>query len=94
MSATDISIPLELDHDVNEWSENDVELFLMANMKRYRLMNQDIQAVKLQRVSGFNLLDLTGADFGRCGLPVGPANTIVQLVNKLKVTKGLGMPGK
>ena len=58
MSVINISIPPEPDHDVNEWSENDVELFLMANMKQYRLMNQDIQAVKLQRVSGFNLLDL------------------------------------
>jgi len=94
MSATNIVVPPELDQDVSEWSEDDVEMFLMANIKKYGLIDTDIQAVRVQRVRGMDLLLLDGADFERCGILIGPARRIVALVEKLKVTKGLVRLGK
>jgi hypothetical protein len=92
--STNIAIPASLNPNVNKWNENDVEMFLMANMEEYGLMDTDIQAVKRQRVRGMDLLLLDATEFRRwCGIPIGPARRIVALVENLKVTKGL-VPSK
>ena len=79
MSATNIAIHPELDRDVNEWSEDHVEIFLTESKKKHRLEAEDIQNV---RIAGRNLLDFKAEDFERCRLPVEPSNSIVQLVQE------------
>jgi hypothetical protein len=89
MSAINIAVLLKLDQNVNKWNEDDVEMFLMANMEEYGLIDTNIQAVKMQRVRGMDLLLLDATEFRTCGIPIGPARRIVALVENLKVTKGL-----
>jgi hypothetical protein len=93
MSVTNIAVPLELDQNVRKWNEDDVGVFLMANMEENALIDTDIQAVKIQRVCGIDLLRLKVKQLKWCGIPIGPAERIVALVEKLKVAKGL-VPGK
>jgi len=68
-------------------------MFLVANVKKYRLIDTNIQAVKMQRVGGINLVRLKDKKLERWGILGGPAECIVALVEKLKVTKGLVKPG-
>jgi hypothetical protein len=94
MSATGIAVPPELDQDVSKWSEDDVETFLTANMEEYGLKDTVMQAVRVQEVRGKDLVRLDGEELERWGILGGPAERIVELVEELKVIKGLGMPGK
>jgi len=85
MSSTAITVPPELDQDVSKWREDDVETFLTANMEEYGLIDTDIQAVRVQRVRGRDLVLLDCADLESCGILVRPAKCIVALVEVLKV---------
>jgi hypothetical protein len=91
MSPLEVAVPLKLDQDVNRWNEDDVEMFLRANMKTYGLKDRDIQTVKNQRVCGIVLLDLDIDEFGSegFGLLGGPAICFGMLVRHLKVAKKL-----
>jgi hypothetical protein len=93
MSAANVVVPLELHQNVLKWSDGDVEMFLMANMKKYKLIDTDIQGVTKQRVNGRSLVRLRDEQLKRWGLLPGPAEHILMLVEELKTTKGLA-PGK
>jgi hypothetical protein len=97
MSATNLKIvvPSSLDPSVEQWSEDDVEMFLMANMEKYKFRDTAIQALKTQEVHGSILLTLDAVtlDRSKFGLLAGPAICIEMLVKDLKVAKGL-VPGK
>jgi hypothetical protein len=94
MSATGIAVPPELDQDVSKWSEDDVQTFLTANMEKYGLKDNVIQAVRGQEVRGIILVWLDGEELERWGILGGPAKSIVKIVEQLKMIKGLVMPGK
>ena len=63
MSTTNITIPPELDEDVNEWNENHVDVFLTENKKKYQLKDEDIKSFQDQEVAGRNLLESKAEDF-------------------------------
>ena len=92
--SNSLTIPFNLPEDVKKWTEDHVATFLTENNGVYMLNNKHIEVVKKQEVGGLSLLDLKAEDFERWGIPGGPANIIVQLVNKLKVSKGVVEPGK
>ncbi|KAF8448289.1 hypothetical protein BGX38DRAFT_1270300 [Terfezia claveryi] len=87
-----LTIPFSLPEDVKQWTEDHVATFLMENNGVYKLKVQHIEVIKKQEVNGLGLLDLTAEDSERWGIPGWPAKIIVQLVNKLKVTKGQANP--
>jgi predicted amino acid racemase len=94
MSATGITVPPELDQDVRKWSVDHVATFLAANMEEYGLEDTDIHAVRVQKVHGKVLVRVVGEELERWGILGGPAERIAELVEELKVIKGLVIPGK
>jgi hypothetical protein len=94
MSETGITVPPELDQDVRKWSADHVGTFLTSNMEEYGLEDTDIQAVRVQKVHGKDLVRLGGEKLEKWGILGGPAERIAELVEELKVIKGLVMPGQ
>jgi len=91
--APRLKIPPELLDDVKAWNEDDVELFLAENKKAYRIKEVYIQAIKDQELCGNNLLHFELQHFRDCGVPLGPAANIFDLVTELKIAKRLVLPG-
>ena len=76
-------------HNVHKWNKDNVASFVIRNKDPYFLEDQDIIAVRQQRIVGKNLFRLTVGHLQRFGLELGPAESILELVEKLKVAKGL-----
>jgi len=51
-------------------------MFLMANIKKYRLIDTNIQAVKMQRVGGIDLVRLKDEKLERWGILVGQQSAL------------------
>ena len=94
MSNPDITIPPELHQDVSEWTEDDVEMFLVANMERYHLEDIHVRTIRMQGVCGTALLLLDREIPQEWNINLGPALCIESLVGTLKATKALVKPGK
>ena len=93
-SSTNVNIPSELSADVQEWDDEDVGKFLMANQKKYQLKESHIDVIKNQEVSGMALLDLTDEKLEKWGVSGESAIAIAKLVDRLKKAKGLIELGK
>jgi len=89
-----LKIPAGLPDDVKDWNTDDVKIFLGENTKDYEFNEGDIQMIKDHRVNGRHLLRYEEEAFRACGVPVGPATDIFDLVMELKIAKGLVVSGK
>ncbi|KAF9003645.1 hypothetical protein BDQ17DRAFT_1409037 [Cyathus striatus] len=78
--------------EVTEWTADDVEEFLKANMATYQLDSQYIGILKAENIQGRPLLLLTVKDLQYIGLPIGHCKSIEWLVEELKTQKGISMP--
>ena len=68
--------------------------FLGANKDASDLDDEDIDFVRQNKIAGVNFLKLTGKKLERWGVAGGSAERIIELVEKLKVNKGLIKRGK
>ena len=91
--STNVIIPSELPADVVHWKRADVQAFLDANKDAYDLDDEDLEIVKSNKIAGIALLQLTEEKLQRIKLRLGPAISIVNLVDELKKAKGLVQPG-
>lgn len=86
--------PLMLDKPVKDWSEGDVQAFLINNQKKYHLKDTSINLIVELEFTGRGLLTLTEDKLIGYGMNRGPACTVVCLLTDLKLAKGLSQPGK
>ena len=91
--STNVIIPSELPVDVVHWKRADVQAFLDANKDAYDLDDEDLEIVKSNKLAGKALLQLTKEELLGIKLGLGPAKSIVNLVDELKKAKGLVQPG-
>ena len=90
-----LKIPPGLPDDVEDWDEDDDEVFLGENKTEYHLKEAHIQTIKDQEVCGMHLLDFEPRYLISGGMTLGGAYSICTLVRVLKVAKGLiAGPGK
>ena len=87
MSVTNITIPSQ--KPINQWSEEDVQTFLTANIASYSLKVRSIEILGGEEVGGRGLLQIGLNDLKEWGIPFGQRVNIVELINELKRPKGL-----
>ncbi|CAG8607148.1 9321_t:CDS:2 [Paraglomus brasilianum] len=88
-SNTEVMIPSGLPANVAHWKRAHVQEFLGANKDASDLDDEDIDFVRQNKIAGVNFLKLTGKKLERWGVAGGSAERIIELVEKLKVNKGL-----
>ena len=87
--SSKVTIPTSLPENVRDWKRSEVLEFLNDNRIQYDLDDEDIQIIGNNKVVGVALLLLTEEKLLRIGLTYGPAVAIAQLVEELKLAKGL-----
>jgi len=89
-----LKIPAGLPDDVKDWNMDDVKVFLGENKEEYGFAEDDIEIIRDQKFSGRHLLRYDEQALRSCGVFVGSATDIFDLVTELKIAKGLVVPGK
>ena len=82
-----------LDKPVDDWSEGDVQAFLMNNQAKYHLKDASINLIVEHRIHWQGFLTITEDERIGYGMNRGPARTVMCLITDLKLAKALSEPG-
>jgi len=90
--SSPFDIPEGLPDNVFHWTKNHVIMFLKHNQERSDLDDEDIEALKENKIKGSFSLTLTQKQLTQApyNLKIGAANTITELLNGLKSTQVSG----
>ncbi|CAG8654767.1 4292_t:CDS:2, partial [Paraglomus occultum] len=70
--------------EVSRWKRAQVLTFLRSKKDELDLDDEDIDIVQKNKVAGRAFLNLTAEELERCGMTMGPAKTIVDLIKEIK----------
>ena len=77
------------DKPIDDWGKEDVKEFLIKNKDKCHLDDDHIDVI-----IGEEFISISLENLQQCGLKLGPAFMILNLISDLKNTMGLSKPGK
>src|SRR5438132_12156643 len=70
--------------EIQKWKRDSIIEFLREKKEELDLDDEDINIIRKSKVSGSAFLKLSQEELQRCGLQLGPAKAIVELIKDIK----------